>query len=59
MMNALTRQDYDLILQSLAFTEEAFRAYQYPTHEMKQQRIAEAQEVQRKVRQLKKDRRSP
>ena len=50
----LTVDDLNFILQSLEYTEKAFREYtEYPSYEFKQQRIADVRAVKEKIRAMK------
>ena len=48
----------DLILTSLQFTRDKFAAYQYPTYEFKQQRLADVDDAIAAVRSLRKQHKS-
>ena len=52
-MNELTIEDFDLILESLRYTRRKFEEYQYPTYELKLQRLDECKAVEQKVLALK------
>ncbi len=65
MEEELTLEDIAFILESLRYTEKAFREYPissehyptpraYPSYEFKQERLAEVHRVQRRVKALKK-----
>jgi hypothetical protein len=52
----LTVADCNFILESLTYTEKAFREYeQYPSYEFKQWRIETCRDVRNKIQKLKKE----
>ena len=56
-MTELTRDDLYFILESLDFTLQRFQDYdRYPSYEFKQERIAEVQSLQKKIRAMRKER---
>lgn len=53
MDNKLSIHDLDVILQSLEHTRHKFENYEYPSYEIKKQRLDEVNAVMAKVRELK------
>ena len=59
MANALTLDDFDLILTSLSYTKLKFEEYQkYPSLEYRDSRVGEVAELISKVRELKREMKS-
>jgi hypothetical protein len=54
MDNSLTQDDLNVIIESLNYTRLKFENYEYPSYEMKQQRLNEVNAVVAKVKELKK-----
>lgn len=48
----LTREDCELIVQSLRYTREAFERYAYPTEQGRQERLADVDRAVAAVRAL-------
>lgn len=55
MTTELSTQDFHFILESLKYTKIKFEAYEYPTYEMKQQRVKEVEALISKVQNLLKE----
>ena len=54
MDSILSISDLDVILTSLEYSRHKFENYEYPSYEIKQQRMDEINDVMTKVRELKK-----
>lgn len=59
MSKKLTREDLAFISESLAFTRSRFEAYAYPSYELRQERLREADAVIAKVNALWRAKRFP
>ena len=56
MTDQLDRDDYDLILESLAFTTKSFREYPYyPSYAFRQRRLDDVDRCVAKVRALRRE----
>lgn len=55
MKNTLSINDLDAILASLEHTRYKFENYEYPSCEIKQQRLKEVNDVMQKVRAIKQE----